>query len=143
MDEVGLLRMLAFVHPSWMVATLALAVWTARLGLEIRRRRAGRQAVGPELRRRHLRLGRLTLSGVALGFGLGPVSMFLFRDRAVFESFHGVLGLIVLGLFAWTGWSGRALRRGDEQARDVHRLAAAASIGAAMLSAVAGFTLLP
>jgi len=80
---------------------------------------------------------------VGIGFLAGPFSMALFRDRNPFESFHGILGIIVLGLFAWTGWSGRALAGGHREARDIHRIAAASSVAAAMLGAVAGFILLP
>ena len=77
------------------------------------------------------------------GFVSGPPSMIYLRERAWFESFHGVVGVIVLGLFLWTGASGRALARGNADARDVHRIAAASAIAAAMASAVAGFALLP
>jgi hypothetical protein len=69
--------------------------------------------------------------------------MVALRDRAAFESFHGILGIIVSGLFAWTGWTGRALARGDGSVRGLHRGVAAASIAVALLSAVAGFVLLP
>jgi len=137
------LRLLAFAHPVWMVTSLALALATARLGLRIRKRRSAGQPVGAELRRRHLRLGRLAIALVVAGFALGPLSMALFRARPVFESFHGVLGIIVTGLFLWTGHSGRALSRGDPTARGLHRLVAAGAIGAALFSAVAGFVLLP
>jgi len=95
------------------------------------------------LRARHLRFGKRTLVMVGIGFLAGPISMSLLRDRNAFESFHGILGIIVLGLFAWTGWSGRALAGGNRDARDIHRIAAASSVAAAMLSAVAGFILLP
>ncbi len=141
--EATWLRALAFVHPAWMLGSLALALTTARLGLRIRRLRARDRPVGAGLRARHLRFGRLTLGLVAVGFLLGPSSMVLLRDRPAFDSLHGILGLIVLGLFAWTGWSGRGLARGRAEARDVHRIAAASAIAAAMLSAVAGFVLLP
>ncbi len=80
---------------------------------------------------------------VAFGFLLGPASMFFLRNRDPFDSFHGILGLIVLGLFSWTGWSGRALARGKLDAREIHRIAAASSVAAGMLAAVAGFILLP
>lgn len=142
-DDATTLRVLAFVHPAWMVGTLVLAVWTARLGLEMRRRRSLGQPIGRPLRERHLRFGRSTLVLVAIGFVAGPLSMVLLRDRDPFESLHGILGIIVLGLFSWTGWSGRALSRGSAEARDVHRIAAASSVAAAMLSAIAGFILLP
>lgn len=143
MDDTTILRALAFVHPAWMLASLAMAITTARLGLEIRRRRSNGHPVGSALRNRHLRFGRRSLYAVGVGFLLGPLSMYFLRDRPFFDSFHGILGIIVLGLFAWTGWSGRSLARGDRESRDVHRTAAAASIAAAMLSAVAGFVLLP
>ena len=118
-----------------------MAIATARLGLAIRRRRLAGQPVGSALRRRHRRLGKASLVAIAVGFSMGPLSMTL--DRPAFDSFHSMLGIIVLGFFAWTGWSGRALLRGSREARDIHRFAAASSLGAALLSAVAGFILLP
>jgi len=143
MDEATILRMLAFVHPAWMLVSIAMALATARLGLEIRKLRLAGRPAGASRRRRHLRLGKATLIAIAIGFLMGPLSMLFLRDRSVFDSFHGVLGLIVAGLFAWTGWSGRALSLGNRDARDVHRIAAASSLGAALVSAVAGFILLP
>jgi len=143
MNDSTMIRLLAFVHPAWMVVALGMAIATARLGLEIRRRRMSERRVGSDLRARHLRFGKRALVMVGVGFLAGPVSMSLLRDQSPFDSFHGILGIIVLGLFAWTGWSGRALAKGDRDARDIHRIAAASSVAAAMLSAVAGFILLP
>jgi Protein of unknown function (DUF4079) len=143
MDEAPLSRALAFVHPAWMLMSLALAIATARLGLIMRRRRLAGQPAGADLRRRHLRFGKTSLVAIAIGFVIGPVSMVLIRERPAFDSFHSVLGLIVAGLFLWTGWSGRALSRGRQDARDIHRIAAASSLAAAAVSAVAGFILLP
>lgn len=80
---------------------------------------------------------------VVVGFLAGPPSMLFLRERAWFDSFHSILGVIVLGLFLWTGYSGRALARGDQEARDIHRIAAGSAIASAMLSAIAGFGLLP
>lgn len=143
MDELTLVRVAAFIHPLWMVITLGSAVYTARLGLEIRRRRRLSEPVGGALRSRHLRFGKLSLVLVAIGFVLGPISMIFLRERPGFDSFHSVLGLIVLGLFAWTGWSGRALAGGNQDARAIHRIAAAAAIASGLFAAVAGFILLP
>ncbi len=143
MDETGWLRGLAFVHPAWMTVSLTLAVVTARLGLEIRRRRAYGKPVGASLRARHLRFGKRAILMIGVGFVAGPLSMFFLRQREILDSFHGILGIIVLGLFSWTGWSGRALARGDREMRVLHRIVAASAIGAAMLSAIAGFVLLP
>ena len=143
MDESTWLRVLAFGHPLWMVASLAIAIATARLGLIIRRRRAKREKVDRALRDRHLRLGKTAITMIAVGFVSGPLSMLFFRQREWLDSFHSILGIIVLGLFAWTGWSGRALARGNRDARDIHRIAAAGAIGFAFVAAVAGFVLLP
>ena len=136
-------RVLAFAHPAWMVGSIAMAVATARMGLEIRRRRLKGRPPGRALRERHLRFGQISIGMVALGFFTGPPSMLYLRERASFDSFHFVLGSIVLGLFLWTGWSGRALANGDQEARDVHRIAAGTAIAAALASSIAGFTLLP
>ena len=99
MDEATLRRILAFAHPAWMIGSLALAVFTARLGLEIRRRRRVGEPIGAALRARHLAFGRRTLGLVAAGFVLGAVSMVGLRERALLDSFHGVLGVIVGWLF--------------------------------------------
>jgi hypothetical protein len=143
MDEATIQRTLAFAHPAWMLVSIAMALATARLGLEIRKRRLAGQPAGASRRRRHLRLGKTTLVAIGIGFVMGPLSMYFLRDRAVFDSFHGILGIIVAGLFAWTGWSGRALSLGNHDARDIHRIAAGSSLGAAFVSTVAGFILLP
>jgi len=143
MDEAVILRLMAFVHPAWMLLSLVAAVATARLGLEIRKRRLAGRPAGAARRRQHLRLGKLTLLMIAVGFVAGPLSMAFLRDRAIFDSFHSILGIIVAGLFAWTGWSGRALAGGNSEARDIHRIAAGSSMAVAFVSAVAGFTLLP
>jgi hypothetical protein len=143
MDDTTILRVLAFFHPAWMLIGLAMAITTVRLGLEIRKRRKSGRSVPRTLRDRHLWFGRRTLALIGIGFVLGPLSMFFLRGREAFDSFHGILGIIVASLFAFTGWTGRNLLRGDAEARDLHRIAAAASLAAALLSAVAGFILLP
>lgn len=135
--------MLAFVHPAWMLVSVGLALVTARLGLEIRKRRATGRVIGADLRRRHLRLGKAAIVFVLVGFVLGPSSMVWLRDRPAFDSLHGMFGIIGAGLFVWTGHSGRALARGDQSVRGLHRGVAAASIGVALLAAVVGFALLP
>ncbi|HEB88520.1 MAG TPA: DUF4079 family protein [Deltaproteobacteria bacterium] len=143
MNDPTILRMLAFAHPAWMLVGIGTAIAAARHGLEIRRRRLAGRPPGRALRDRHLRLGKRAIVMIGIGFVAGPISMLLLRDRAAFDSFHGVLGVIGLGLFAWTGWSGRSLAGGNHEARDIHRIAAASSVATAMLSAVAGFILLP
>lgn len=142
MDATSL-RLLAFLHPAWMVVAIALALSAASLGLGIRRQRAAGRVVSPRLRRRHLHLGKLAIAACTAGFALGPVSMALLRGRTIFDSFHGILGIVVTGLFLWTGHSGRALARGDATSRGLHRAVAGAAIATALLSAVAGFALLP
>lgn len=143
MDDATWQRVLAFGHPLWMIVSIGFALTTARLGLEIRRRRAKGDKPGKALRERHLRFGKIAIAMVVVGFLAGPPSMLLLRERPWFDSFHSILGLIGLGLFLWTGATGRSLARGNAEARDVHRIAAAAAIASALLSSVAGFTLLP
>jgi polyferredoxin len=143
MDGVDAWRGLAFVHPVWMVIALALALGAARLGLGLRRARMKGQALRPAQRIRHLRFGKAAVTMIFVGFVIGPPSMVFVREEAGFDSFHAILGVITLGLYLWMGWSGRALARGNQQARDVHRIAAATALGFSLLAAVAGFVLLP
>ena len=143
MESIDWSPQLAFVHPAWMVASIGVAVFTARLGLEIRRRRVRGEPPGRDLRERHLRTGKWAIAMIVVGFAGGPPSMIFVRHESGFESFHAILGIITLGLALWTGWTGRALAGGDPEARDVHRVATAGLIGASLISAIAGFTLLP
>ena len=143
MDASNWTRALAFLHPAWMVLAIGMSVTTARLGLEIRRKRMRGEPPGRVLRERHLRFGQIAVVMVVVGFLGGPPSMIFVREQSSFQTFHAVIGIVSLGTHLWAGASGRSLAKGNQDARDVHRIAAASAIASAMLSAVAGFTLLP
>jgi hypothetical protein len=137
------LRALAHLHPAWMVFSVLLAGLTLRAGLRSRRARLGRAPRDPGLRRRHLRLAKPAVVLLLIGFLGGPVSAVWLRGWEPFRSFHGLLGLAVISLFAAAALLGRRLERGRSRAFEAHaRLAALAMLGAAV-AAVAGFVLLP
>jgi len=126
-----------------MVAVIALSVWALRAGVEVRRAR--RIGVGriPELRRRHLRLAKPAAALILLGFVAGPLSMWLFRERAPFGTLHAGLGVIVASLFLATAWLGRRVEQGRLDVATLHGRLALAAVVAAGVAAVAGFVLLP
>jgi hypothetical protein len=126
-----------------MVGGIVLAVLALRAGVEVRRARARGHGRIPDLRRRHLRLAKLAVPVVLVGFVAGPVSMALLRSRAPFGTLHAVLGSVVAALFLAAAVWGRQVERGRLDAAALHgRLALAAVIGAGA-AAIAGFVLLP
>jgi hypothetical protein len=129
-----------------MIASLALAAWTLRLGLELRRRRTGRipgGAGGAGLRARHLRVAKPAVVMLLVGFVGGPLSAVWLRGWDPFDSFHGWLGLLVAGLFGAAAVAGRRIEEGRSKAFDVHALLGILAVLAAAVTAVAGFALLP
>ena len=139
----ALARVLAWVHPAWMLAWLAVAAAALRLGLRMRRARRAGLRRPPELRRRHARLARPAVIALLLGFAAGPLSAVALRGFRAFESFHGFAGLAAAALFAAAGLLGHRLARGSSQAREAHGLLGALALLSAALAAVAGFSLLP
>ncbi len=142
-DPEALARALAWVHPAWMLASIAAAAAALRLGLRLRRARLGGARRPPELRRRHLRIARPAVAAILVGFTLGPISAVALRGFEPFDTFHAAVGLATASLFACAGWLGHRLARGRSQARDLHALLGGAAVLLAALAAVAGFALLP
>ena len=138
-----LARMLAWVHPAWMLAWLAVALAALRAGLRLRRGRKAGARRPPELRRRHLRLARPAVAAVLVGFAAGPPSAVYLRGFEPFDTFHSFVGLLAAGLFAAAAVVGHRLSRGRSQARDAHALLGGFAVLLAALAAVAGFVLLP
>ncbi len=126
-----------------MVVSLALAGLTLRAGLALRRARLGRAARDPLARRRHLRLAKPAVALVGVGFVLGPLSAVALRGWRVFASFHGLLALVVVALFAAAAVLGRRLEQGRSRAREAHAWLGALAVLGAALAAVAGLVLLP
>jgi len=134
---------LAYLHPLWMVGGLTLALLALRAGVEVRRARARGAGRVSDLRRVHLRLAKLALSVLWLGFAGGPLSMWWLRGREPFGTLHGALGLLVITLFVTTAVWGRRVERGELGAASLHGRLALAAVVAAGAAAIAGFVLLP
>lgn len=138
-----LARALAWVHPAWMLASLALAAAALRAGLRLRRGRLAGARRPPELRRRHLRLARPAVAMLLVGFAAGPPSAVWLRGMQPFDTFHAYAGLLAAAFFAAAAWLGHRLAGGRTQARDAHALLGGIALLLAALAAVAGFALLP
>jgi hypothetical protein len=126
-----------------MLASLALAAAALRVGLRLRsaRRRGG--ARRPEDRKRHLRLAKLALPLLAVGFAAGPVSALWLRGWDVFATLHAWIALAALLLFGATGYVGRGLERGRSGRRELHAALALAATLAGAAALITGLVLLP
>jgi hypothetical protein len=136
-------RWLAFVHPAWMIASIALCLFALRVGLALRRARIARRPPPRGARALHLRVAKPGVVLALVGALLGPVSVALLRDWTPMSSFHSLLGGIAAVLFTGAALQGRRLERGDRAARNTHALLAGAALSLALAAAVAGFSLLP
>ena len=126
-----------------MVVSLGVAALALRSGLALRRSRRGAQRRTPELRPRHLRWAKPAVAMVLLGFAAGPVSSVWLRGWEAFDSFHGLLGALVVGLFGATAALGHRIEEGASRAFDAHALLGTLALLFAALAAIAGFALLP
>ncbi len=126
-----------------MIASLALAGWVFRAGLALRRARLSRRSPPRDLRRRHVKLAKIALTLLIVGFVAGPVSSVVLREWRPFGTFHGIVGAMAALLFAAAALQGRRLEAGRASARRAHGALGAAAMLAAAVAAVAGFVLLP
>jgi Protein of unknown function (DUF4079)/Eukaryotic cytochrome b561 len=138
-----LLRWLAYAHPVWMVAALALCLAALRAGLALRRARLSRRPPPRGARRAHLRLAKPAVVALLVGFAGGPASALWLRGWTPVSSLHGVLGVVAAALFAATAVLGRRLEHGRRAARAAHARTAALAVLAGLVAAAAGFALLP
>ncbi len=136
-------RLLAFAHPLWMSASIAVAALAARSGLRMRNARRLGSRRDPALRGRHLRTAKLAVTLVAIGFCGGPLSMWLLRGRIPFATAHAWIATLALALFSATALIGRRLERGRSRSWDRHALVAALALLAAGAAAMTGWVLLP
>jgi len=141
-DSEGL-RWLVYLHPAWMVVGVLLAFRALQIGIDIRKRRGSGRKVERSARAMHLRLGKLSVVLLVIGFVGGPISAVWLRDMRAFATLHAWLGVTSVVLFVALAHHGRALERGRAASRAAHgRLAVAACLAAALTS-LAGFVLLP
>jgi len=136
-------RWLAYAHPAWMVVALGLALVALRLGLTLRRARLRGTPAPRGTRRLHLRVAKLAVAFVLLGFLAGPLSVWGLRDWTPLSTFHGLVGGVAAVLFAGAAAQGRRLERGDREARTLHAWLGAGALLAGLVAAMAGFDLLP
>ena len=108
-------RWLAYVHPLWMLCSLALCLAALREGLRVRRLRRARRPLPPGLRDRHLRLGKTAVAALLTGLVLGVVSVAALSDWTPGSSFHALLAGVSGVLFVGVALQGRALERGGER----------------------------
>lgn len=134
---------LAYGHPLWMVASLALAAVALRTGLALRRARTRRGRKTSAMRRAHLRVAKPAAVLVLVGFVGGPLSAAYLRGWEPFGSFHAWLGLLAAGLFGAAAAVGHRIEEGRSRRFDAHALLGMLAMLAAAIAAVAGFVLLP
>jgi hypothetical protein len=134
---------LAYLHPLWMLGSLALAAATLRAGLLLRRARRRGQGRSAADYRRHLRLAKPTLFCVAIGFAGGIASSVMLRGWEALATAHGAIAVAALTLFLATGALGRRLERGQSRAVEWHARLAAVAVLAAAAALGTGLVLLP
>ncbi len=150
MDPTGhdaLYRWLAYGHPAWMLIAIATAVLALRAGLGLRRARLARLPRTADARARHAKLGKVAVTLILLGFLGGPLSMWLLRGRAPYETAHSFLATFAAVLFVSVAILGRRLERGGGRSRrrmiDTHAALALLATLAAAVAFATGFVLLP
>jgi len=134
---------LAYVHPAWMLGSLALAGAALRAGLALRRARRLGQRHSAEAYRRHLRLAKPALVLLAVGFCAGLASSVGLRGWSAFGTAHGAVACAALATFLATGTLGWRLERGISRAVEWHARLAALSVLLAAAALGTGFVLLP
>jgi hypothetical protein len=142
----GAAQILAYVHPLLMLAALALVGIALRAGLGLRRaRRLGARRDGRTYAR-HLRLAKLAVTLLPLGFSAGLASAILLRGWSALGSVHGWISSAALALFLATALVGRRLERrpsGAPPPPDTHALLGVLAALCAAASLFSGFVLLP
>lgn len=139
---------LAYVHPVVQLLVLVMAFAAFRLGLALKNHRLGHRQLlqWQGIYERHTQLGLLFIVCLALGYGLGVVSMPLVREQAPFRSAHFFFGTLTFLIFlggAYTGWRLKHGTGRPVDVRDIHGFLAYLGLFVALAVAVMGFTLLP
>jgi hypothetical protein len=134
-----------YVHPSFMVFTLALVFQALRHGIVLRR--GAQIGLRPADRRRHralhLRYAKLALVCIVIGALGGIATMFFALERPMLSTVHGMAGFITAATFLAAGRLGRELEAGKNAQRDLHAWTAFVALLGASITVVAGLVLLP
>jgi hypothetical protein len=134
---------LAYAHPVFMLAALGFALMALRLGLGLRSARRLGERRDARTYARHLRLAKLAVALLPLGFAAGIASAVLLRGWSALTSAHGWISSGTLALFLAAAFFGRELERGAKDAHDNHALLAVLAALCAAASLFTGFVLLP
>ena len=134
---------LAYLHPLWMLASLALALATLRRGLALRRARKRGQRRTADAYRRHLRLAKPTLVLLAVGYAGGIASSVLLRGWDAFGTVHSLVASAALAVLLATGTLGWRLEHGRSRAVEWHARLAALAVLLAAAAIGTGLVLLP
>jgi hypothetical protein len=134
---------LAYLHPLWMLGSLALAAAALRAGLRLRRARRLGQKRSAAVYRRHLLLAKATLVCVTVGFGAGIASSVVLRGWSALATAHGWLAVAALASFLTTGLIGWRMEHGYGRAVEWHARLAALSVLLAAAALGTGLVLLP
>jgi hypothetical protein len=133
-----------------MLVSLTLSLVALRTGLRLRRARLRKRPAPNGTRATHIKLAKISVVMLLVGFASGPLSSYLLRGWTPFETFHGLTGGVAGVLFIATALRGRALELGpargganDPRTRDAHALLALAAVGLGAMAAFAGFALTP
>jgi hypothetical protein len=142
----GVAQLLAYAHPLFMLAALALALLALRAGLALRSaRRLGARRDGRTYAR-HLRCAKLAVLLLPLGFAAGVLSAVGLRGWGALGSAHGWISIGTLALFFAAAGIGRSLEQRAGAARvppDGHALLGVLAVLCAAASLFTGFVLLP
>ena len=126
-----------------MVVSILVSMLALRSGLVMRSARRRRVRPPEGARARHLRLAKLAVAMVAVGFFAGLASTMWLRGWGVFTTAHGLVSSGALLLFLATARVGRQLETGEARRPDLHAGLALAAVGAAVAAFFTGFVLLP
>ncbi|HEY8121974.1 MAG TPA: DUF4079 family protein [Myxococcota bacterium] len=139
----GTAAWLAYAHPLFMLASLALAALALRAGLGLRKARRLGARRDARAYARHLRLAKLAVTLLPFGFAAGIASAALLRGWSALGSAHGWISSTTLALFLAAAFVGRKLERRASEARDAHALLGVLAALCAAASLFTGFVLLP
>jgi hypothetical protein len=146
----GAAELLAYAHPLFMLAALFLALQALRAGLRLRGARRLGARRDARTYARHLRLAKLAVALLPVGYAAGIASAVLLRGRDALGSAHGWVSSGALALFLAAALVGRALERrgagaapGSPSSPDLHALLAMLAALCAAAALFTGFVLLP
>ena len=134
---------LAYLHPLWMLGSLALVLATLRRGLALRRARKRGLRRTAEAYRRHLRLAKPALVLLGFGYAAGIASSVLLRGWDAFGTVHSLIASAALAVLLTTGTLGWRLEHGRSRAVEWHARFAALAVLLAAAAIGTGLVLLP